>query len=375
MRRLKNCYSMNILILTNHLNTGGVTRYVVYLGRSLAERGHKVFVASRGGECEKLLQEKGVLIQTLPLQTKFVFSPKVFRSYFILKRMILDNGIQVIHSNTRLTQFLGWLLSAKIRNLVHVSTFHGFYRPHFFRKKMPCFADMNIAISKAVAKHLVDDFDLNPAKLKVIYNGIEVGRANLVSGDEWENSRGNPTLGIISRLSAEKGHVYLFEAFLKLLTDYPQAKLLVVGDGREKKRLSAWVSSHNLEEKIIFLGTVPNLAPLFKAVDISVLPSLFEGLGFSILEAQENDVPVIASRVGGIVEIIDDKVTGILVEPKDSNGLYAAIKLVLGNTKLRNDIIKNAKAQIEEKFSLQKAVKEVELVYQKATETKATHGQ
>ena len=352
---------MNILILTNHLNIGGITRYVLNLSYGLKKCGHRVFVGSRAGWGEELLKENNISFLRLPLKTKFIFSPRLIFSYFILKRFIQKENISLIHAQTRITQFLGFLLSRRL-NLAYVSTFHGFYRPHLMRKIIPCLGNITIAISQAVGEHLIEDFGLKRKDLRVIYNSVSPELTYSIDKD-YSYLKGNPTLGIIARLSEEKGHPVLFTAFRQLIKDYPEARLLVIGLGRKARELKDWVKKENLTQQIIFLGNVLKLSSLFKILDVSILPSTLEGLGFSILEAQVNGVPVVASSIGGITEIIKDRETGILVAPDNPDDLYQGIKLVLEDALLREKIVNNAKQQIRERFSLEKMVGQVEAVY------------
>lgn len=359
---------MNILILTNHLNIGGITRYVLNLSYGLKKRGHNVSVGSLPGWGEKFLRENSIGFLKLPLKTKSIFSPCLISAYFILKRFIRREDIDLIHAQTRITQFLAFILSKRL-NIAYVSTFHGFYRPHRMRKKIPCLGDLTIAISQAVGRHLIEDFNLEDKNLRVIYNSVSSVMPSCAEATEVKDYaclKGNPTLGIIARLSEEKGHLHLFSAFRRLIKDYPQARLLVVGSGKKEKEFRDWVESNGLASHIIFLGNVPELRPLFKIIDISVLPSSLEGLGFSILEAQANGVPVVASSAGGISEIVKDSQTGILVEPGDADGLYRGIKLLLEDTALREEIVNNSRTQVEEKFNLDRMVSLTESVYKEA---------
>ncbi|MBL7081037.1 MAG: glycosyltransferase family 4 protein [Candidatus Omnitrophica bacterium] len=340
---------MNILILTNRLTIGGITRYVLDLKSGLKKRGHRVFIACIKGDLE------------LPLKTKSIFSPQILSSYFILKRFIKKEGIQIIHAQVRTTQFLAFLL-CKTLKIPYVCTFHGFYRPHFFRKKLPCLGDLTIAVSQAVGRHLINDFNLDKENLRVIYNGIEPHLGSRPDKD-YSYLKGKPSLGIIARLAQEKGHIYLFSAFKALLGDYPCARLLVVGKGKKELELKEWVERESLSEKIIFLEEIEHLFSIFNILDISILPSLFEGFGFSLIEAMACGVPVVASAVGGIGEIIKDKETGLLVEPANSEALYKAIKLLLEDNKLRLQIIENAGREIKERFSLEREIREIEKVY------------
>ena len=357
---------MNILILTNHLNIGGITRYVLNLSYGLEKRGHRVFVGSSPGWGEKFLKENDIAFLKLPLKTKSICSLRLVFAYLILRRFSQEKNIDLIHAHTRITQFLAFLLSKRL-NIAYVSTFHGFYRPHLARRMLPCFGDLTIAISQAVGQHLIEDFNLDKKNLLVIYNSVtpefSFTPINWSGGVDYNCLKGNPTLGIIARLSEEKGHLVLFFSFRQLIKEYAQARLLVVGSGRKETELKDWVKAAGLTAQIIFLGNIGELKSLFKILDVSVLPSTIEGLGISILEAQANGVPVVASSIGGITEIIKDRETGILVKPADPDELYRAIRLVLEDTLLRAKIVNNAKQQIKERFNLEKMIEQVESVY------------
>jgi glycosyltransferase involved in cell wall biosynthesis len=352
---------MNILLLANHLNIGGITSYVLNLSYGLKKLRIKVSVGALPGWGEKLLKENGIPFLRLPLKTKSILSPRIIFSYFILKGFVKKESIQLIHAQTRITQFLAFLLSRRL-NIPYVCTFHGFYRHHLMRRIIPCPGDLTIAISQAVGQHLIRDFNLNRENLRVIYNSVYP----ILSHDTHKNYaylKGSPTLAIIARLSEEKGHILLFSVFRELVKEYPQSRLLVVGSGRKEEELKSWVSRENLTSQIIFLGNIPQLSPLFKIVDISVLPSTLEGLGISILEAQASGVPVVASSIGGIPEIIKHRDTGILVRPADFDELYHGIKLLLEDALLKQKIVDNAKQQIKQRFNLEKMATQVESVY------------
>ncbi|MGD9014659.1 MAG: glycosyltransferase family 4 protein [Candidatus Omnitrophota bacterium] len=352
---------MNILLLTNHLNIGGITRYVLNLSFALHKQGDRVFIGSSPGWGEKFLSENEIPFLRLPLKTKSILSPRLISAYFILKRFIEKENIDLIHAQTRITQFLAFLLSRRL-NIPYICTFHGFYRPHYMRRLIPCLGNLTIAISQAVGRHLLDDFKLNKQNLRVIYNSISPQFSCPLDKD-YHHLKGSPTLGIVARLSKEKGHRVLFSAFRELIKDYPQARLLVVGTGKIDRELKDWVGKEKLNNQIIFLGNIGQLSSLFQILDLSVLPSTQEGLGYSILEAQVNGVPVIASSVGGITELIKHKKTGILVKPGNPDELYQAIKLLLGDILVREKIIENAKQQIQERFSLKRMALQVKAAY------------
>ena len=136
---------MNILFLTTHFNTGGITSYILTLGEALVKSGHKVWVASSGGNCVPRLESAGIRHVRINIRTKSEVSFKLWLSYGPLDRLIRKEGINIIHAQTRVTQVLGFFLS-RARGVAMITTCHGFFRPRWFRKLFPCWGVAVIAI-------------------------------------------------------------------------------------------------------------------------------------------------------------------------------------------------------------------------------------
>ncbi len=359
---------MNILILTTHFNVGGITSYILTLAKGLKQEGHKVFVASSGGGQVVQLENAGISHFYIPINTKQEISLKVLKSYFEVSKFIKEKGIDIIHSHTRVTQVLGCLLAARLKK-AYISTCHGFFKPRAFRKLFPCWGDRVIAISAQVKKHLTDDFKIKEGNISVINNGIDVkwfSERTIATKTSLKTRLGlksAPVIGIVARLSDVKGHIFLIEAMKLVLEKYPDAQLLIVGEGPMKKDLTVMVERLKLKEKVFFLPNTSDTRSVLSAMDIFVMPSLIEGLGLSLMEAMACGLAVIGSDVGGIRSLIQDKSNGLLVPPKDPQALGSAIVELLSSfpkTKLLGD---NAKVFIERNFPQEQMVKKTEGVY------------
>ena len=225
---------MNILYITNHLNIGGITTYVLSLATGMKRRGHNVYIASSGGRLLSRFIEEGIIYLPIPIKTKQEASPKIILSMFRLSGLIKRNNIELVHSNSRTTQVLGCLLN-KFFGVSHISTCHGFFKQRFFRKLFPCWGEKVIAISESVRKHLIEDFKVDEKKIVVIHNGIDVNKSkiqNPKSKSELKKEFGlgeGQVIGIVARLSDVKGHIYLIEAMGNVLEKIPNAQLLIVG--------------------------------------------------------------------------------------------------------------------------------------------------
>ncbi|HDZ77042.1 MAG TPA: hypothetical protein ENH41_03055, partial [Candidatus Omnitrophica bacterium] len=211
---------MNILLLTTHLNFGGIASYIVNLAGELKKRGHNVLVVSSGGNFTDALARKGVEHIDIDIKTKSELSPKLIFAFFKLKRIIIKRNIQIIHSHTRVTQILSHFLNKSL-NIPYVTTCHGYFKPHWGRRVFACWGDITIAISAAVKKHLIDDFRLDENKIRLVYNGVNVKPKTQYDNEKIRVGLGfpreAPIIGIIARLSPVKGHKYLIAAMKHIL--------------------------------------------------------------------------------------------------------------------------------------------------------------
>src|SRR3989338_1623658 len=327
---------MNILFLTTHLNTGGITSYVLALAKGLKAKGHQVYIVSSGGEALPRFQVAGINHLAIPIKTKCEFSPRVILSFFRLAREVQEKGIDIIHANTRVTQVLSWLLS-RFTGKPYVSTCHGFFRARLSRRIFPCWGSKVVAVSAQVKDHLVKDFRLNEADIRLIYHGIEVENfksqvtshpstefiPSVVEGLRTGKSQvrekfglgEGPVVGIVARLSAVKGHIYLIEAMQEVLKKIPAAQLMIVGTGRIQPELAGLAKRLGVEKNIFFIPAVADTAEALSVMDVFVMPSLQEGLGLGLMEAMASGAAVVGSDIGGIKALIQDGSTGRLVRP------------------------------------------------------------
>ncbi len=359
---------MKILFLVNHLNTGGITSYLLTLASGLKKKGHDLFIASGGGELLPRFSGSGITHIQIPIRTKNEISPKILASALKLKRFIRDNKIEILHSNSRTTQVLGCLLS-KFLGVKHISTCHGFFKRRFSRILFPCWGERVIAISEQVKEHLIVDFGLSGDKIILINNGIDVDK--FMPADQREKIEAKsrlglsagPVIGILARLSDVKGHEYLIEAMKVVSVFSSEAQLLIAGAGKMEEKLRRISGSLNIGKTIFFITKTVDTREILSAIDIFVMPSLKEGLGLALMEAMASGLPVVGSNVGGIKTLIKDGRNGILVEPGDSAGIAKAIVGLLSDPGKSAELGLNARKYISEEFSQEKMVLETERFY------------
>lgn len=359
---------MTILLITTHLNPGGIASYLVSLAKGLKERNHNVIVASSGGALVDVLKRYEITHEQIDIVTKSELSPKIFFSLVKLFRTLKDNDIQIVHAQTRVTQVLSFWID-KIYGIPFVSTCHGFFKPRFNRIKFPCWGRKVIAISEAVKTHLELDLKVKSKNIELVYNGLDIRKypgynsEQIAESKKWIGLRQGPVIGNIARLSSVKGQNYLIEAMKKVAERFSDVQLLFVGDGKIKEDLVKQAADLGLNKNIIFIPSIQDTSSVLALMDIFVMCSIQEGLGLSIMEAQAMGIPVIATNVGGIPELVENNKTGILVPPQDSASIARAIISLLENKQLAKQLGVNAQKNIQENFTLDKMVDKTEALY------------
>ncbi len=178
-----------------------------------------------------------------------------------------------------------------------------------FRKIFPCWGDYSIAISEAVRAHLVNDLGVRKEKVAVVHNGVEIERFSpdkftqaqkIKFKQEYALPAEAAVVGTIARLSSVKGQRYLITAMQKVTAVFPEAQLLLVGEGPEKEKLLEQTKKLRLENNVTFASSTLDTCLPLSIMDVFVFPSILEGLGLAIIEAQAMALPVVATDVGGI---------------------------------------------------------------------------
>ncbi len=358
---------MRILLLTTHLNVGGIPRYVINLAKFLARKNF-VIVATSGGEWEKkLVGVSNTVVLNLPIATKSILSPKIAKSFHILSRFLKKRKVDIIHANTRVTQSLAHRLWAT-RKIPYVSTFHGCYRPHLFRRLFPFAGLRTIAVSNYVKDHLIRNLKIDPKKVRVIYNGIDINSFSQIDNSIKEEVlpvgfNGYPVIGMISRLAPEKNISLLIQTMPLILKKYPKAVTLILGEGKEEAKLKEMSKNLGVDNRVVFLKKLSSLVVL-RNLDIFLSLSEGEPFGFSVVEAQYVGIPVIVTNSGALKEIVENRVTGVVLKRSDSKEILEAIELLLEDNDLRRRMVANAKKRVEERFSLERMGESTYQVYE-----------
>ena len=227
--------------------------------------------------------------------------------------------------------------------------------------------DGTVVNSANLREHLIKHDGLKASRLALVYNSIDIERFAPVSEGSPERTEvlagWSPVIGSTAMLRPEKGVDTLVEAFASLAHKAPSAGLLLVGGGPLQVRLEARIRELGLEDRVYFAGPVTDVLPWLRRMDIFVLPSLTEALSNSLMEAMACGCCAVATCVGGNPELVRDKETGLLFEPGDVEGLAAALRELIENQPLREELAAAGEKQILEKFTLRASAERMAEIY------------
>jgi lipopolysaccharide heptosyltransferase II len=358
---------MKILQILPELNVGGVERGTVDLARELLERGHQALVVSAGGALVQQLESAGAKHFRLPVHKKSLFT--ILTSIPRLVRILQREKVDIVHARSRVPALIAFL-ACRRTGTNFLTTCHGYYSRHFFSRIMG-WGRLVIVASRVIAWHMMEDFGVPKERIRSIPRGVDLEEFSFHRRvEDRKDKTGKFTIGVIGRLTPIKGHKYFLQALAKVIRIFPQAQALIVGEastGKEKYReeLKILARRLSLQGYVDFVGWQKNIPRVLSRLDVLVLPTISqEAFGRVLIEAGAYGVPVVATRVGGIVDIIDDGVNGLLVQPKSAADLASAIIRIAKDPKLSQKLVQAARKNVEENFTLTQMADKTIKVYE-----------
>lgn len=228
-----------------------------------------------------------------------------------------------------------------------------------------------LAVSNACCKDLINIKKIPPEKITVIQNGRDLSTFVPLPADRRSVLRTQYGLaldefvfGVMARLDFQKGHTYLFEAVGLLLRERNDFKVLVIGDGLLREALASQVRELGIETNVTFTGFQRDIPGHHAIVDVSILPSLFEGLPLGLIEASAMERPIIATQVDGTPEVVIQGETGILVPPRNPSELAAAMLYALEHKEEMRAMGRRGRQLALKHFTLERQVRETEALYE-----------
>jgi len=234
-------------------------------------------------------------------------------------------------------------------------------------RQVDCF----IAASEAIRQMLLAD-GVPAERTVTVHEGIDVDHvlaAPPVNVHEafWLPHRA-PVVGNVAALVPHKGQRYLVDAAHLVVREVPDARFIILGEGELRQHLEKQVHEHHLEKHVLLPGFRTDVLGCIKAFDLFVMSSVTEGLGTSLLDAMACARPIVATRAGGIPEIVEDGVNGILVAPRDAAALAAAIVRALKDEGLRRRMGEAGFARVRERFTVERMVSETANTYRRVVD-------
>lgn len=359
---------MNIVQILPELNSGGVETGVVDIASRLVRLGHKCAVISNGGELVKELEACGVKHYRLPVHRKSPFT--ILRMILPVCKILREEKADILHARSRVPAIIGYY-AARRCGIAFITTCHGYYSKRLFSFSFVMgWGKFVIAISQVIARHMMDNFKVPYRRIRLVCRGVDLEKFKF--NPPPQEIKGDFVIGMIGRISPIKGHTYFLRAVSKVVRLLPRLKVLIVGDApsdkvKYRKELEDMVLKLGLERNVEFLGRRNDVPKILSGMDLMVMATTAqEGFGRVIIEAFASGVPVVATSVGGVTEIVRDGENGLLVPPEDAQSMSEAIVKLLKDRPLSARLAERARKDIEEKFTLDKMVEDTVEVYKEA---------
>ncbi|HEX8948309.1 MAG TPA: glycosyltransferase family 4 protein [Dissulfurispiraceae bacterium] len=390
-----------ILRIIARLNIGGPAIHVILLSSGLAQKGYETLLITgqegpHEGNMLDLAAAKGVAPVVIPEMGRELSSGGDLAAFLKIFRLVRDARPEIIHTHTAKAGTLGRLaafsynvlqrLQFKRSRVIILHTFHGHVLKGYFgglktrifiliEKILACFTDRIITLSEGLKEELAGMGIASREKIEVVPLGLELER--FVKSDTrkgaFKKSLGLPedclVVGLVGRLVPIKGHKFFLEAARSVIdarcgrSGAQPVRFVVVGDGELRAELEEYAHKLGISGQVIFTGFRSDLPEIYADTDIVVLSSLNEGTPVSLIEAMASGKPVVATRVGGVPDLVADGTAGILVPAGDSGALADAVAKLIEHPELRVRMGEEGRNAVFPKYDIGNLVSRLDLLY------------
>jgi glycosyltransferase involved in cell wall biosynthesis len=385
---------IKILRIIGRLNVGGPAIHVVNLTAGLdPHRYRSLLVAGSENEDEGSMLDFALSHGVKPtviaeMVTAFSLAPRDGKALLKLYRFMRRERPHIVHTHTAKAGFLGRLAARMAGVPVVVHTFHGhvlhgYYGPaknellRRIEQSLAWLCDRLVTVSDQVKNELVGYGIAKAEKISVVPLGFDLDpflnshaqqgefRREMGLGDEHK------LVGIVGRIFPIKNHALFLESAARIAAQEACARFIIVGDG--VLRVAAQRKAHELgiADRVIFTGWRRDLPCIYADLDALVVSSDNEGTPVSVIEAMASGCPVVATCVGGLPDLITNKKTGFLVQPRDANGIAASVLHLLQNQEMAHEIARNAAVAAQSRFALKRLISDMDRFYTNLLEQKS----
>lgn len=355
---------MKVLYLIDSLGYGGAERLLVDLVLRLKERGVDVVVVTVTNEkpLEQHLSVMGIHVTSLAFDGTIYSARQMWQAAAKLRTIIQSERVQIIHSHLYTSDILARLstpLTCKLVNTIH-NRDPWWYERKRLRSVLRTMLDSishrargvrSIAVSEDAAKEAISKLHINASAVRVVFNGI-----NMKAFAARRDRRALKSIIQVARFYPVKGHHTALSAFANLLVDNPDLQLVWCGGGPEEESLRREVRRLGIGRSVRFLGFRDDVSVQLAQADIFWMPSKWEGMPIACIEAMAMALPIVASNVGGIPELVLDGVTGLLIEPESPVQLAEATRRLLHDPDLARALGRASRARAQQCFSIDATV-------------------
>jgi L-malate glycosyltransferase len=372
--RAREHFPRRVFFLLDSFMIGGTETQAVELARRLDSQRYEVTIGClrKEGPLLSRLEGSNVHVNEFSLG-KGIDTPSGIAGMLRIARFLRRERIQIMHAHDLWSNMVG-TIAAKIarvpvtitsqRDLSH-DAWYGSYRRRVLRF-LQGRSSAVLTNAKAIRDGLIED-GVPAKKVCVVYNGVDIDRfRNTKPNREWlfPGSVGRKLIVLVGNMNSDvKGHPVLISAAAEIVKSHPEVQFLLVGDGPKRRDYEAMVEADGLKQHFLFLGRRSDIPEILVSCDIAVLPSLAEGLPNAVLEYLASGLPVVATALGGNLEVVQDGVSGLLIPPNDSDALTSALKRLLSDPAFAEQLGNAGQKEVQTKFSFDRLVSQVDVLY------------
>jgi len=354
---------MNVLFLAPNVHRScGRSQHVLALMSELTGHGHACVLGSNGGTLLEQFAAAEIRCEILPIDPEKKTFGNVWKTVRELRRVVRDHGIDLVHSHHRWPELIA-SFSARAMGLPTVSTCHNL---RIGKRFLSYRSDKIIAVSEAVRTLLINHFHVEEGRIKLIPQAPRIipkpSRGEIRHFEEEYGIQATDRVVVgVGRFHREKGFDLLVKAALLHKDPELRIRWVLVGNGGELDSLEREIAAHGVD--VMIVDALENMGVVYARADVLVVPSRDDAMPLVPLEASAFAVPVVASAVGGLPELIRDGVTGKLVPPEEPARLLQAVVDLLADQRLASDCGENLRRLVETKYNLRDMVSSTEDLY------------
>jgi glycosyltransferase involved in cell wall biosynthesis len=384
---------IKVLRIIGRLNVGGPSIHVVNLTAGLdPDRFEQLLVAGSESPMEGSMLDYAFCRNVYPYRipeivTAFSLTPRDAKALAKLYWLIRKERPQIVHTHTAKAGFLGRIAARLASVPIVVHTFHGhvlhgYYSPaknwllRRVERSLACISDLLVTVSEQVKTDLVGYGVATAEKISVVPLGFDLDPFvnSHTQKNEFRREVGfsdqHKLVGIVGRLFPIKNHALFLKSAARIAAQEPAARFVIVGDGVLRLDLERQAHDLGIADRVLFTGWRHDLPRIYADLDVLIVSSDNEGTPVSAIEAMASSCPVIATRVGGLPDLITDRKTGLLVHQRDTEELAAAVVHLLDSPELAESICRNAAVRVRHSFTVQRLVADIDHLYGQLLERK-----